>query len=309
MKPVKSKAPKSAPKAAKPASKAKKAEPTLKQMMLQLDENQQVLLANQALLEKRMGAINNVVATHSNQIVTLEKVSRETYGRVAKLEAKVFPPDPTPDDWKAAEVTRQTAYEQQFEQWRKGFRDWVTSVLATGAKIPASIPREYFEKAFGMDWETQVPGAKAGNTPPEAPKFAGGCDWGAGESQSVRRDFFGYQRQAPTYSWSEREEAQREANQQHRQAQERSRAYRTSRNPHAREELNRAVKRYHFKSNMPYEDVWNMLYDLVTVGLGYDPRREAVPTEAPIDVLDYRGDLVLARQLLWPLLSRAEGQL
>ena len=51
-----------------------------------------------------------------------------------------------------------------------------------------------------------------------------------------------------------------------------------------------------------------MLYDLVTVGLGYDPRREAVPTELPLDVLDYRGDLVLARQLLWPLLSRAEGQ-
>ena len=287
MKSVKSKAPKRATKAAKakPAKKAVLGE--LAQMMLQLDANQQTLLANQVQLEKRTEDLRKQQEGTKEVIRQALTLPTDLVPRVEKLEAKVFPQDPTPEDWqKAAEAD----YEQRLEAWRKQFRTWIESVLRSGLPIPSSVPAEHLEKAYGKDWR-KVVGDVAPAAPPNTP-----------------RDFFGYTRQAPTYSWTEREEAQREANQQHRQEQARSRAYRTSRNPHAREELNRAVKRYRFKTNMPYEDVWNMLYDLVTVGLGYDPRREAVPTELPLDVLDYRGDLVLARQLLWPLLSRAEGQ-
>lgn len=249
----KSKAPKSAP-------KAKKAKPTLEQMLLKLEVSQETLTKGLRDVESKVANLQDFAA---------------------RVEAKVFPPDPTPEDWQRA---TQVEYSRRLENWRKQFRDWVENLLAAGGVLPPGIPVEYFEKAFGPDWRTQV---AAFQTP---------------------KNFFGYQQQPPRYPWTGSEEEQHAANQQRQQQQARARVRRASRNPGARAVLNAKVQQYAIETGMPFSDAWHQLYDALAPLLGYDARLEAEPDELPLDVLDRKEDLQFARRIVWTLLERATGR-
>lgn len=297
--------------APKRATKAVKAKPTLKQMLLRLDEDHQVLMANQTKLEQRADGINLVVGSHSNQIVNLEKVSRGTCGRVEKLEAKVFPADPTPEDWqKAAEAD----YEQRLEAWRKQFRTWIESVLRSGSSIPASVPAEHLEKAYGKGWK-KIVGDVAQPTPPNIPREhfgpVFGTDWGApGGSHTVGGVAFKPLGEDPD-GWKAFLREQRRADAKHRQASDTWEKRQEAKQPRYRKDqstratLVAKVQQFALHvAGMPPSDAWHQLYSVVAAGRGYDPRAEVGPEECPLDVVERKGDLQWCLRHMYAQLER-----
>jgi hypothetical protein len=272
----KPKAPKRAPKAAKPAPK--KIKPTLEQLELRLEE-----------LSARVDFVRDVQHACLSKMEECVVAHNAIAPRVEKLEAKVFPPDPTPEDWKAVAEAAKLAYEQRREKWKTSFRSWVSEVLATGAKIPASIPREYFEMAFGMDWgssgtTTFDPISEAKKRIQEDRAAAQQAAPVGGGFKGSARDYFGYKVQPPVWDCPPCAFHEKDCS--------------------PRGTLKRKVFCYSQKTNRTPSEVWHKLYDTLMPILGYDPRTETTLTERALHVLERMGHLPQAMSVLDAWLDR-----